>query len=102
MSNEKEASAELKTLLAELASAKARIAELEAAVGIPCITRIGKGMDDLAFVVYLRDGKKITVGRDGRTSGPAWLKVEDQLRIGTAETTAPGQPPVNERRFIEP
>ncbi len=46
----------------------------------PCVTRIGRSMGK-AFVVYLRDGTKITVGRDKTTKGPAWLEVKEQSKI---------------------
>jgi len=46
----------------------------------PCITRIGESAGK-AFVVYLRDGTKITVGRDKTTKGPSWLVVEQQAKI---------------------
>jgi len=39
--------------------------------------------------VYLADGTKITVGRDGRTKGPAWLVVQEQAKIVPAEAEQP-------------
>lgn len=46
----------------------------------PCITRIGES-NGKAFVIYLRDGTKIVVGRDKTTKGPAWLEVQKQAKI---------------------
>lgn len=46
----------------------------------PLITRVGES-NGKAFVVYLRDGTKITVGRDATTKGPAWLIVSQQSKI---------------------
>lgn len=46
----------------------------------PCVTRIGDS-NGKAFVVYLRDGTKITVCRDKTTKGPAWLEVQPQSKI---------------------
>jgi hypothetical protein len=46
-----------------------------------CITRVGRSPDGKAFVVYLRDGMKISVGRDKRTKGPAWLEVKEQSKL---------------------
>lgn len=48
-----------------------------------CITRIGES-NGRAFVVYLSDGRKVVVERDGK--GAAWLKVERQLVINPAHT----------------
>lgn len=47
----------------------------------PCITRIGTDMNGAPFVVYLSDGKKITVGRHSNTKGPAWLEITEQAKI---------------------
>jgi len=43
----------------------------------PCVKRIGSGPDGKAFVIYLTDGTKITVGRDKSTNGPAWLEISE-------------------------
>lgn len=50
----------------------------------PCATRVGRGADGLAFVVYLSDGTKVSVGRDPSTRGRAWLEIGPQARIAAA------------------
>lgn len=57
-------------------------AELKAS----CITRIGKSANGEAFVVYLRDGQKITIGRGRGTVGAARLEVSQQAIIAAATT----------------
>lgn len=54
----------------------------EAVLAASCITRVSRNSDGLAFAVYLRDGQKITIGRDG--TGSVWLRIDDQDRIRTA------------------
>jgi len=44
----------------------------------PCISYVSQDKPGKAFCVYLRDGKKITVGRTRETKGPAWLEISDQ------------------------
>lgn len=40
------------------------------------ITYVGSGTKG-PHVIYLAEGKRITVGRDKSTKGPAWLVIED-------------------------
>lgn len=49
-----------------------------------CISRIGTGKDNKAFVIYLSNGLKITVGRDKTTKGSAWLEISQQAVIKPA------------------
>lgn len=44
--------------------------------GTSAITYVGSGPKG-PHVVYLAEGKRITVGRDKSTKGPAWLVIED-------------------------
>jgi hypothetical protein len=41
------------------------------------IRSIGRGPDGKAFVVYLRDNIRISVGRTMDTQGPAWLEITE-------------------------
>ena len=41
------------------------------------IRSIGSGPDGKAFVVYLRDNIRISVGRTMDTKGPAWLEITE-------------------------
>lgn len=41
------------------------------------ISRIGKGPDGHIFVIYLKDGFRIRVGRSKETSGAAWIELEE-------------------------
>lgn len=41
------------------------------------IRNIGRGPDGKAFVVYLRDNIRISVGRTMDTHGPAWLEITE-------------------------
>lgn len=51
-----------------------------------CITKINESNGKPA-TIYLCDGKKITVGRDYKTTcGPAWLEISDQSVIKPAVT----------------
>lgn len=53
------------------------------------ITYIGSGPKG-PHVIYLAEGKRITVGRDKSTKGPAWLVVDD-TPVVSAERTVPGE-----------
>ena len=41
------------------------------------IRNVGRGPDGRAFVVYLRDNIRISVGRTMDTKGPAWLEITE-------------------------
>jgi hypothetical protein len=54
-----------------------RIARAGSATGVKsAITYVGSGTKG-PHVIYLAEGKRITVGRDKSTKGPAWLVIED-------------------------
>ena len=54
-----------------------RIARHGSATGTKsAITYVGRGTRG-PHVIYLEEGKRITVGRDKSTKGPAWLVIED-------------------------
>lgn len=61
-----------------------------------CITGIMPGNHEEAgangvrpVCVYLLDGRKIVVGRDSRTSGPAWLDILEQAQITSQGEATP-------------
>ena len=55
------------------------------------ITYIGQGPKG-PHVIYLREGIRITVGRDKSTKGPAWLVVEDTPVVKAQSPNATGSP----------
>lgn len=46
----------------------------------PCI-QYPKELPEQPTCVWLHDGTKIAVGRDGRTLGPAWLRIEKAAKV---------------------
>ena len=46
------------------------------------IRNVGRGPDGRAFVVYLRDNIRISVGRTMDTKGPAWIEITETPIVG--------------------
>lgn len=53
-----------------------------ATVAKSAITYVGSGTKG-PHVIYLAEGKRITVGRDKTTKGPAWLVIEETPIVRT-------------------
>lgn len=63
--------------LAKVLALQATVRELEAKPFVTYIANHERGPS----VVYLSDGRKISVARESFTIGPAWLKIEPQLTL---------------------
>jgi hypothetical protein len=88
-----QADADRRTLAAALRAEREEVGRLRKALATlatkplsPITARWGN--DEHYHAIFLSDGTKITVGRDERTKGPAWLEVGKALIVTEAEMSS--------------